>query len=154
MSGSRSKANKQRKDAPVERRNGDSQATGQRFEDKTVELLKAQGFRIVTTNFRSRGGEIDIIATDDHQLLFVEVRVRRSSRYGSAAATVNAKKQCKIARCAACFLQKHPRWNNRPCRFDVIAWEPLDTSGWEPREASQRPQEHYIANWIPGAFLG
>jgi putative endonuclease len=54
---------------------------------------------------------------------------------------VNRTKQCKLARCAAYFLHRHPQWRHLPCRFDVIAWE--------PRENAAGMQ----ARWIQSAFL-
>ena len=96
---------------------------GETFEERAAELLQARGLQIIERRYRCRLGEIDLIATDDHRLIFVEVRARRHARYGGAAASVDRRKQCKLARCAAHFLRCQPQWRNLPCRFDVVAWQ-------------------------------
>ena len=86
-------------------------------------FLESQGLRTVTTNYRCRYGEIDIIMYDQSQLVFIEVRFRKQQLYGSAADSVNLHKQQRIARSASCFLQSH-RHRYSSCRFDVIAMGP------------------------------
>lgn len=146
---------------------------GAEFEQRTARFLQQQGFSIVARNFRCKLGEIDLIARDEHRLLFVEVRARKSRSHGSAASTVASQKQCKIKKCAAFFLQKNPQWAKLPCRFDVITWEPTAVPRTnEPPQArstgsansqghdfqehcflEQYSQQHYFVHWIPGAFL-
>lgn len=115
--------------------------SGDDFESKSAQLLRDYGLQVVARQFRCKTGEIDIVAVDEHHLLFVEVRARRHRSHGGAAASVNHTKQCKLARCAAYFLHRHPQWRHLPCRFDVIAWE--------PRENAAGMQ----ARWILSAFL-
>ncbi|MEO0435814.1 MAG: YraN family protein [Pseudomonadota bacterium] len=131
---------------------------GAEFERRSALFLQQQGFRIISQNYRCKVGEIDLIAADEHRLLFVEVRARRTKSHGSAASTVARQKQCKIKKCAAFFLQKHPRWANVPCRFDVITWEPFAAvglgAGSEVASANAASSGGcYSAHWIPGAFL-
>ena len=114
---------------------------GEDFERRSVSLLRDYGLRIVARNYRCRGGEVDLVATDEHRLVFVEVRARRHRSHGGAAASVDRRKQCKIARCAAHFLSRYPQWRHLPCRFDVIAWEPGST------------HDAFEARWIHAAFL-
>lgn len=114
---------------------------GDDFEARSESLLRSYGLRILARNFRCKAGEIDLIACDDHRLLFVEVRARRHRSHGGAAASVNHAKQCRITRCAAFFLSRHPQWRNRPCRFDVIAWEPGQNNNTME------------ARWIQSAFI-
>ncbi|MFK7829174.1 MAG: YraN family protein [Congregibacter sp.] len=114
---------------------------GNDFEARSERLLRDYGFTIITRQYRCKAGEIDLIAHNEHQLLFVEVRARSSLRYGGAAASVNRAKQCKLAKCAALFLKRNPCWRQLPCRFDVISWEPGPDS-----PAVQ-------ARWIQAAFL-
>jgi putative endonuclease len=114
---------------------------GDDFETRSVTLLRHYGLRVVARNFRCRAGEIDIVATDEHRLVFVEVRARRHRSHGGAASSVDRRKQCKIVRCAAFFLSRHPQWRHLPCRFDVIAWEPGAAQGT------------FEARWIHAAFL-
>lgn len=101
---------------------------GDDFEARSAALLESHGLRIIARQYRCRGGEIDLIAVDRQRLLFVEVRARSRRSHGGAAASVDRRKQCKLARCAAFFLSQHPQWNHLPCRFDVIAWEPADAA--------------------------
>ena len=112
---------------------------GDEFEARSARLLTEYGYQLIATQYRCKLGEIDLIARDEHRLLFVEVRARRHSGYGGAAASVNRAKQCKLQRCAALFLRSNPQWRHLPCRFDVIAWEPADTG--------------MQARWIQAAFL-
>jgi putative endonuclease len=116
---------------------------GDDFETRSAALLETYGLRILSRQYRCKVGEIDLIAFDEHRLLFVEVRARSHRSYGGAAASVNRAKQCRISRCAAYFLNQHPQWRHLPCRFDVIAWEPRD------RDAAKGLE----ARWIQAAFI-
>lgn len=89
-------------------------------EQQAVRYLKRRLYRIVETNYRSRSGEIDIIARRGKILVFVEVKTRRSTRCGSAVEAVNERKQRQIIRTAQWYLTKHADLNLQP-RFDVIA---------------------------------
>ncbi len=105
-----------------------------------IALLEDRGLRLLERNFSGKTGEIDIIAQDGAQLVFVEVRARSNRFFESAAGSVDARKQQRIVRTAQLFLQRRPHWANMPCRFDVIAFEPPQ-SGTCPR-----------IDWIRGAF--
>ena len=93
--------------------------TGQTGEDLAVCYLKNQGYTIVERNYRMRMGEIDIIARDGESLVFVEVKTRRSSRFGSPFEAVDFRKQQQISRVALAFMTQH-RCGEVPVRFDVI----------------------------------
>lgn len=95
-------------------------AAGRAIEQAAAELLQAHGLRPVAANVRYRGGELDLVMRDHDQLVFVEVRYRRSSAFGGAAASVDARKQRKLVLAAGLFLQRHPRLAALPCRFDVV----------------------------------
>lgn len=114
---------------------------GEDFEARSAALLEHYGYEVVARRFRCKRGEIDLIAHNGQQLLFVEVRARANRAFGGAAGSVDRKKQCKLSRCAAYFLTRNPQWKSLPCRFDVIAWDP-PTRG-----------AHCEARWIPAAFL-
>ena len=92
---------------------------GRAAEDAAAELLQAKGFSVVERNFRVKVGEIDLIARDRDEIVFVEVRARRASGFGGAAASVGGVKRRKLVRAAAVWLQAR-RWAG-PCRFDVVA---------------------------------
>lgn len=91
------------------------------MEESAACHLQRAGLKIEARNYRSRHGEIDLIARDGDTLVFVEVRYRRSSRYGSASATVDARKQRKLLATADSYLQRHRL--DCPCRFDVVGIE-------------------------------
>lgn len=103
------------------------QQRGMRGEDDAAQYLRDQGLLVLARNIHCRTGEIDLIATDRMSLIFIEVRVRSSRRFGGAAASVNTGKQRRLIRTAQYFL---PRLCSRyfagrlpPCRFDVISIE-------------------------------
>ena len=89
-------------------------------------FLQRQGMTPLTSNFRSKLGEIDIIMLDGQILVFVEVRRRSSDRYGGAAASISAAKKKKLWRTAQLFLQQHPAYQRLACRFDVVAYDGRD----------------------------
>lgn len=115
-------------------------ARGDHFEDQALRWLREQGWRPIQRNARFRGGEIDLIALDGEQLVFIEVRARSNHRFPGAAASVDRRKQQRLLRAAAAFLQRHPQWAAYPCRFDVIAFEPRQSA------APAQP------TWIRAAF--
>ena len=94
---------------------------GRDAEELALQFLKRQKLKPVERNFRCKSGEIDLIMRDGNNLVFVEVRHRNSNRFGSAAETVDRKKQAKLRATALYFLQKNPHWRHQPSRFDVIA---------------------------------
>ena len=94
-------------------------AQGTAAEDLALHYLEARGLTLVTRNFRCRTGELDLIMRDGEQLVFVEVRSRRDSRYGTPAESVTRTKQQRLLRAAALYLQRQRL--DLPCRFDVVA---------------------------------
>ena len=103
-------------------------ADGNAAESLAAAWLEQQGLRIVTRNYHCRSGEIDLIARDGDSLVFVEVRLRRSSAFGGAAESVNRAKQTRILSAARHYLMNQPE---QPCRFDVIALDALDADSIE-----------------------
>lgn len=98
----------------------DKQVSGQAGEDHALAHLLAQGLRLITRNFRCKGGEIDLIMQHHDNLVFVEVRKRANMRHGGAAASVGAAKQARLILAARVYLQRYQS-SPPPCRFDVIA---------------------------------
>jgi putative endonuclease len=88
-------------------------------EEKAARYLEQKGYRIVERNFRSRFGEIDLVVEDEKFLVFVEVRLRKSSYFGLPEETVDQRKQHKLRLTAEFYLQRHP--TNKQPRFDVVA---------------------------------
>ena len=98
---------------------GKSNTLGAWGEEKAVRFLKRRGFTIVDRNFRCRFGEIDIIAEIDEYLVFVEVRLRKDTRYGNPEETVDWRKQQKLKLAADYYLMTHEV--EKDIRFDVVA---------------------------------
>ena len=92
---------------------------GRAGEKKALEFLKKQGYSILETNFKTRLGEIDIIAKEGEYLVFIEVKTRSSDEYGQPSEAVNFKKQEKYFKVSLEYLQKN-KLLNAPCRFDVV----------------------------------
>ena len=98
--------------------------SGLAAEELAAQYLIAQGLRVIARNYRCRLGEIDLIATDRETLVFVEVRLRRSRRFGGAAASITRAKQKKMIATARFYLsgmREVPA-----CRFDAILLDALD----------------------------
>jgi len=91
---------------------------GARAESLAVDFLAARGLAIVGRNFRTRMGEIDVIARDRETIVFVEVRKRRSDAYGSAAASITGAKRARLIVAAQAYLAILRR--EPPCRFDAV----------------------------------
>jgi len=96
------------------------QQFGKQSERLAVAYLKRNGYRIVETNYRSPVGEIDIIAREKGTLVFVEVKARRSSRFGSPKGAVTPAKQRKISMAALDYLKRSGQDDVR-ARFDVVS---------------------------------
>lgn len=96
------------------------QIDGEAAEAQAASFLAARGFEILERNFRTRLGEIDLVARDGATLVFVEVRRRRSSAaWGGAAASVDGLKRRRLAAAARYYLARFRE--EPPCRFDVVA---------------------------------
>ena len=104
----------------------DSSTRGRQAETLAWEYLQSRGLRLLQRNYRSRRGEIDLVLQDQDSLVFVEVRYRREARFGSAAESVDRRKQSKLIACAQHYMQAYPGMARQPCRFDVVS---VDGSG-------------------------
>ena len=95
------------------------QSLGRHGEELACRELQRRGYDIVARRFRTRFGEIDIVARDGPTLVFVEVKTRRTAAFGGPTAAVNAAKQRRLVNMARSFLiglgGPPP-----PCRFDVV----------------------------------
>jgi putative endonuclease len=94
-------------------------ALGKTGEDLAVAELEQRGYAIVARRWRSRAGEIDIIARDGETLVFVEVKAREDHEFGDAAESVTMRKRRTMVRLARAYVAEQ-RWIDRPCRFDVV----------------------------------
>lgn len=103
-------------------------ALGDAGEDAACGELRRRGYEILARQYRTRSGEIDIVALHGGTTVFVEVKTRRGQAFGGGAAAVTWRKQRRIALVAQHFLARHGRLD-RPCRFDVV----VVTAGETPR---------------------
>lgn len=113
-----------------------TRATGGRYEDIALAHLQRAGLRLLARNVTYRHGELDLVMRDGANVVFVEVRYRRSARFGDGIDSVGPAKRGKLVRAAQLFLAANPQLALQPCRFDVVA---IGDSGGEP-------------NWLRNAF--
>ncbi len=109
---------------------------GIKAEKLAKQYLEQQGLVMLTRNFHCRGGEIDLIMQQEKNLVFVEVRYRKNTAFGSPAETVTKTKQKKIITAANYYLTSCGQ-HDMSCRFDVVA-----ITGQHPAEIE----------WITDAF--
>ena len=98
------------------------QVLGERGESLACAELQRRGYAILARRYRTRFGEIDIIASDASAIVFVEVKARMSGRFGDPAEAVTSQKQRRLASMAEDYLTRH-HLQERPCRFDVVSVE-------------------------------
>ena len=97
-----------------------TRAVGAFYEDMACAFLEKQGLKIIKRNFRVRLGEIDIIAQDADELVFIEVKYRKDKSCGGAEYAISKTKQDKIRRTAQCFMKMNGYSMSTFCRFDAV----------------------------------
>ena len=102
------------------------QADGATAEALAARHLERRGLAVIARNVRSRFGEIDLVARDGDTLVFVEVRLRRSARFGGASESITAAKRARILAAAEGYLATLAR--TPACRVDAILLDGLDAS--------------------------
>ena len=118
----------------------DRAGTGRRGEAAAARFYEKQGAALITHNYHTRMGEIDLILREpDGTLVFCEVKTRAKDSLDTPAAAVNAAKQRRIIASAAWYLQSTHQ-SDEPVRFDVAEVIPLDSGRW-------------MVHIIKGAFL-
>ncbi len=115
-----------------------SRGQGQWAEELAHNHLCGQGLQSIERNYRCKTGEIDLILLEQDIVVFVEVRYRRSQRYGGSLESIDIRKQQRILNTATYYLQTHQWAQQHPCRFDVVL-----ISG-----AVEKP----LVRWIADAF--
>jgi putative endonuclease len=100
-------------------KNNEKINTGKEGEKIAAAFLKKNGYRIIETNYRCTLGEIDIIAREKNELVFVEVKTRKSVELGYPEQAVGRNKQKKMSQLALWYLQKKNA--DTEARFDVVA---------------------------------
>ncbi len=97
----------------------EKQIEGRQGEEAATKYLENLGYEILYNNFRCGQGEIDIIAKDEEEIVFIEVKTRTSKKYGEAREAVNNQKQKHIKRAASYYLYKN-KLEEAFVRIDVI----------------------------------
>ncbi len=95
-----------------------TQVAGAQAEERVARFLASRGLAIVARNFRTRLGEIDLVAREGATLVFVEVRYRAGDGYGGALESITAAKRSRIVAAASQYLARLGA--EPPCRFDVV----------------------------------
>ena len=103
---------------------------GASAEDAALRYLLARGLKLIDRNVRARGGELDLVMRDADSLVIVEVRKRSHPGFGTAAESVDARKQAKIVAAARAMLAQRPELARMPARFDVVALDGSDRVEW------------------------
>lgn len=111
-----------------------ARAHGAAGEDEAARYLEARGFRLLARNFRTRAGEVDIVAREGPVTVFVEVKRRESQTHGIAAEFVTPAKRQRVIAAARAFAARHGL-SQTPLRFDVIA---IDVIDGKPRVSHHR----------------
>ena len=119
----------------------DRQTLGKLGEDLACAELARRGYAILARRYRTRFGEIDIVSEREGMVVFVEVKARRSNRFGSAAEALPLWKRRRISAMALDYLA-WTGWLNRLCRFDVVAIDGIGTD---------RMNIEVIENAFPGS---
>ena len=96
------------------------QLLGMVGEEIAARDLAARGYAILERRYRTEYGEIDIVAQHGDTLVFVEVRARATTEFGTAAESITEGKKRRVSRMAADYLARH-HVGDRACRFDVVA---------------------------------
>lgn len=122
----------------MKRGSSPTQRAGAAAEDEALAYLQACGLELVARNFHCRMGEIDLVMREGTTLVVIEVRRRRSRRFGDAAETVDVRKQARLVRTTGFLLQRNRALARCDIRFDVFA---INEDGLAPR-----------VTWVRGAF--
>ena len=101
---------------------------GGQAEALAAAYLKKQGLELITSNYRCRFGEIDLIMRDGATLVFVEVRLRSNANFGGAAMSITAAKRQRLLHTAQHYLQQH---GDSSCRFDAVLMQSVDMQNIE-----------------------
>ncbi len=99
------------------------QNIGKKGEEIARSYLEKNGYEIITANYRTKYGEIDLIARDGKTLVFIEVKTRTQIKFGSPFDALTESKRLNISRVALHYLMTHGG-TEQPSRFDVVAVRP------------------------------
>ena len=107
---------------------------GSIYEQKARVYLETQGLKFIAANQTFKCGELDLVMTDGDTIVFVEVRQRKSNRFGSAVESIDYRKQQKWKNAANIWLftKRNQSLDTAKCRFDVVAFEGDNPPLWLP----------------------
>lgn len=103
---------------------------GAREEDLALRYLEKKGLRLLDRNVRAPGGELDLVMRDGATLVVVEVRKRAHAGFGSAAESVDRRKQSRLVQATRGMLARRPELSQLEVRFDVVALDAQDRIDW------------------------
>ena len=93
---------------------------GAKYEQEACEYIASLGMHVLARNWRTRNGEIDIVARDEDTIVFIEVKFRKSNKKGDALEQINYKKQQQIRHMAVEYLHYIGKGENTKIRFDCV----------------------------------
>lgn len=99
---------------------------GTTYEQIACDFLQKEGLRVIETNFRTRMGEIDIIAQDKNEIVFIEVKYRKDTEYGGAPFAISRSKQQTIVRVAQVYIKMRKLPVHAFYRFDAVLIDGAD----------------------------
>jgi len=98
----------------------DRRRKGKLGEDMAAKFLEERGYVILSRNYRYDRGEIDIVAEQGGEVVFVEVKLRVSDRFGTPEESITPAKEEQLKKVAEGYVREHGN-EHQPCRFDVVA---------------------------------
>jgi putative endonuclease len=110
-------------------------------------FLLQQGYHLLSRNFRTKVGEIDLIMHNRHSLVFVEVRLKARVQFGTAVESVNFAKQRRIVRASELFLQRSRLPDFKNYRFDIICFNLQSQCSRYQSEG-----QYFSLQWVQNAF--
>lgn len=119
---------------------------GQKAEQHAEQFLLSQGLTFRQRNFRKACGEIDLIMQEGSTIIFVEVKLRKPGALVSGLESVDRRKQRRLIKTAAWYLQAMKSPKELPCRFDVVA------ISYDSRENAHSDDWGSSIEWIKSAF--
>jgi putative endonuclease len=122
-------------------------AIGKIAEEAAKHYLCSNQLTFLEANYHCRQGEIDLIMKEKEQLVFIEVRYRKSTRYGSTIETVTNAKQRRIIAAARHYLHRHNLTETISCRFDIVGIKPTPKN-----QKNNSTNKSFIFNWLKHAF--
>lgn len=93
---------------------------GYKYEDAALCFLESKALKLITRNYYSKYGEIDLVMLHRDTLVFVEVRARKNTKYGHPIETIDKKKQNKLTKTAFYYLSTNKDYQKLPYRFDAV----------------------------------